>query len=58
MLYAGGTGVPPVNRTPTTRFAGGGARATRSGYSWGTAPGTSILMYEPAWDDFAKVWAK
>jgi len=28
------------------------------GYSWGTAPGTFILMYKPNWDDFAQVWAK
>jgi len=28
------------------------------GYSWGTAPGTFVLMYEPAWDPFAQVWAK
>jgi len=28
------------------------------GYSWGTAPGTFILMYEPNWGFFAQVWAK
>jgi len=28
------------------------------GYSWGTAPGTFILMYEPAHNDLAQVYAK
>ncbi len=28
------------------------------GYSWGTAPGTFVLMYMPNHDPFAKVWAK
>ncbi len=28
------------------------------GYSWGTAPGTFVLMYEPLWDPLAKVYAK
>ncbi|MEW6199810.1 MAG: hypothetical protein AB1601_14250 [Planctomycetota bacterium] len=28
------------------------------GYSWGTAPGTFVLMYKPNHDPFAKVWAK
>jgi hypothetical protein len=28
------------------------------GYSWGTAPGTFVLMYEPAYDPLARVYAK
>ncbi len=28
------------------------------GYSWGTAPGTFVLMYKPNYDELAKVYAK